>query len=280
VVYWWGTLSTARWLKWYLVLPVLIMFGPLIFTPLLYWLWPGAASDGFGAWMLAAVGAINSGGALGLYVLAVNVALLDYRIDGRSIEDPNQAAALLRHVRRYRWLHAALWWLREWSYSDVVGHVLGAAKAPAAAAEGRAQVTQESSGAERPTGRERPTPAPAHRRASNAFNTHFDFTTAAAKDVGSGVVAHFTRLGYTLTEERDGEWAFRRRGSLNPLMLYGVRACDTFLTVRSSVLEDGGTWIACDWEVDAPRPLRMYGFEAALEAEALKLQAILMGQEG
>lgn len=110
-----------------------------------------------------------------------------------------------------------------------------------------------------------------------ALKSHVGFEIPDAKDIGPRVIAHFSRLGYRLTDERPNEWLFQRGNKLTSLWRFDIRAYSTTLTVRASSQQKGGVWIACDWEVFTFMTITTGGDVGTLEAEGRELESVLRG---
>jgi hypothetical protein len=110
-----------------------------------------------------------------------------------------------------------------------------------------------------------------------ALKTHVGFAIPRDKDVAPRVFSHFSGLGYRLTEQQPDEWVFQRGNKLSALWRFDIRAYETKLTVRSTVQQDGGRWVSCDWEVYTFMSVTTGGDVGTLEAEGHQLESVLRG---
>jgi hypothetical protein len=110
-----------------------------------------------------------------------------------------------------------------------------------------------------------------------ALKAHVGFAIPGDKDVTSRVLAHFSGLGYRLTEQHPDECVFQRGNKLSAFWRFDIRAYETKLSVRSAVQQDGGRWVSCDWDVYTFMSLTTSGDVGTLEAEGHQLESVLRG---
>ena len=110
---------------------------------------------------------------------------------------------------------------------------------------------------------------------SMSFKAHHGFEASDTQNIGSRVLAHFTRFGYDPIDERPTEWVFQRGSKLASLWRFDTRTYSTTLTVREASQANGRAWIACDWEVSTILNITTAVDFAILKAEGEQLESAL-----